>query len=249
MVEILTSLLETGMNQISSKLPGKLIFSKVWGSYSHNTQISSSDVDYLAIYECPPLDLLSLNPPPDTVDGTTPDFQAHEMRKFCTLLLKGNPGVVECLFTVDGYKGSKTWDSLLKLRHLFLNKVTLDSYLGYCNGQLKRLNNGSRLHTKGGEYNTKWAYHLIRLAMDAERISKRQEPLVWKNTGTAEHTLLMEIRDGQYTIDQIERMFTRIEGYIIENKESNNIPDSIPREQLNEWLVKERERCFLIDER
>jgi predicted nucleotidyltransferase len=79
--------------------PGNIIYAKIWGSHSHNTQLPTSDVDYLLVYAAPRDAILGLFKRPDTVDGTKPDFQAHEVGKFCELLIKGNPAIVEMLFT------------------------------------------------------------------------------------------------------------------------------------------------------
>jgi predicted nucleotidyltransferase len=177
--------------------------------------------------------MLSLHPPAETTDGKGPDFQAHEARKFAHLLLKGNPGVVECLFTEVGVNWGPEWARLLERRKMFLNTQTLKQYLGYCRGQLQRMDAGTRLHTKGGEFNTKWAYHMIRLAHDAERISKGQAPLVFK-TGD-EKALLMDVRAGKWGPDQLASMYREIEERIDAGKPWP-IPDSADENVLNEWL-------------
>ncbi len=196
-------------NVIKPRIPGYLVYSKVWGSHSHGTALPTSDVDYLAVYMLPMRELVSLRPGPDTVDGNKPDFQAHELGKFCSLLLKGNPGVVECLFTEEMQETTVIWELLREQREMFLNQQTLNQYIGYCKGQLQRLDAGTRLHTHGGEYNTKWAYHLIRLAMDALLIASGKHPQVMKDE--EETAILMRIRRGELEPSQIAEIWTDYE--------------------------------------
>jgi uncharacterized protein len=221
-------------DEILSRLPGRLLFAKIWGSHSHNTALPESDVDYLAVYACTPRQLLALHPAPETVSGNKPDFQAHEARKFASLLLKGNPGVVECLFTERDYIESPEWLALRKMRGSFLNEKTLHQYLGYCRGQLQRMSSGKSLHTAGSKFNTKWAYHMIRLALDAERISSGQAPVVWKEG--AEQALLMDIRRGVYNNPmQLKEMYETIEAHIDATKPWP-IPAGADEDLLNSWL-------------
>ena len=141
----------------SLPIPGRLIYAKIWGSHSHNTQTERSDVDYLAVYANTPQELLSLSPPRETWDHKKPDVQAHEVRKFARLLMKGNPGVIETLFTERGEYVTNEWQELRALRQSFLSRNVVKQYLGYAEGQMKRLLSHNSLHTKGGEYNEKWA--------------------------------------------------------------------------------------------
>lgn len=215
-------------------LPGRVLFAKIWGSHSHGTELPESDVDYLAVYACSPAELLGLSPPPDTVSKEAPDYQAHEARKFAALIRKGNPGVIECLFTERWFVDSPEWRALRELRTGFLNQTTLKQYLGYCRGQLHRLDAGTRLHTRGGKFNTKWAYHMVRLALDAERIAQGDPPVVFKEG--AENELLMEVRAGRYEPSELATMFQEIEARI-DGCKPWAIPERVEERSLNNWLM------------
>ncbi len=224
------------LDNFTAKLPGFVLYRKVWGSYGHGTQLPTSDVDYLAVYQLPTREIASLITGPQTVDGNKPDFQAHELGKFCALLLKGNPGVVECLFTAHMQETTPVWGLLRNQRATFINQTTLRQYLGYCDGQLHRLDAGTRLHSRGGEYNTKWAYHLIRIALDAERIAHGEPPIVLKE-GT-EQALLMQIRAGKFEPDAITSMYHEIKQRI--NAIKVSLPETADRKELDAWLWKRR---------
>lgn len=233
---------------IKSNLPGRPIFLKIWGSYSHNTNLPESgflgisDVDYLGVYASNLKSLISLNPPSDSIVQESLfdpiynkkyDLQAHEALKFANLLIKGNPGIVECLFTDFLYWESEEWEFLRSNKDRFLSQKVVEQYIGYAKGQLHRIKSEKSLHTKGGAYNTKWAYHMIRILDDGIRIARGEYPEVWKEG--LERYLLMEIRAGEYSKDEIyimvEERINKIESY-----KPYNLPEEGDRKLLNEWI-------------
>lgn len=217
-------------------IPGRLLYSKVWGSHSHGTQLPTSDVDYLAVYQVPTRTVLGLDPWSDTVDGKGPDFEAHEIGKFVQLLLKGNPGLVEMLFTTAWQATTPMWEALRLHRHTLINRATLGQYLGYCDSQLRRLQKGTRLHTAGGEYNTKWAYHLLRVAMNAELIARGEEPVVMEPGERLAQ--LMQVRAGAFSPRQIVEQFSAIRARI--DVDNPRLPETADRAFLGQWLWERR---------
>lgn len=220
-------------------MDGVLIFSKVWGSHSHNTHLPESDVDYLGVYQAHTHTLLGMYPPAETLEGKKPDFQVHEVGKFCTLLMKGNPGIVEMLFTERMFWAHTDFQELMRPenRKMFLTKTAVKQYLGYMQGQLRKLAHGSGLHAKGGTYTTKWAYHIVRLGEDALRIARGREPIVWKEG--LELDRLMKIRHGEWNQSMVEHFVTEIVRHIEEAKPWP-IPDEGNAAWLNDWLLRVR---------
>jgi len=223
-----------------TKLPGKIIFGKLWGSRSHNTELPTSDEDFLAVYVSSNKELLGMFPPPDTVDNPTdvkPDYQAHEVGKFCQLLLKGNPSIVEMLFTDRMCFDTPDWLTLKAYRKKFLSQVAVRQYLGYAEGQLKKLahhTGNAGLHTKGGKYSEKWAYHMVRLLWDAKRIAQGGEPVVWKEGLERDH--LMQIRMDLLTQEAVERL-AKSEIAAIDAMRPWKIPEEADKRLLNDWLL------------
>lgn len=219
------------LKSIRQELPGKMVYAKVWGSHSHNTGLPTSDIDFMGVYQVPTKTILGLDPYQESKVGKSPDYQFHETGKFCRLLLKGNPEVVETLFTEHWQVMTTAWEELRAIRETFLNQRTVKQYLGYCSGQLQRLLSGNRL-----VYNTEWAYHLIRLALDSRRIAIGLHPKIWKEGKEREH--LMAIRAGEYTHEQIEREFKDI----VNSIDISKLPIGPDIEKLNSWLLKQREK-------
>ncbi len=226
----------------SLDVPGKVIFAKVWGSHSHNTDLPSSDVDYAAVYVAPTARILSLQEPPDTVSREKPDCQAHELKKFCRLLLKGNPAILEMLYTEKMVYWTNEWEAVRQARRLFLSQQSVKQYLGYAQGQLNKLrkhNGDAGLHTKGGKYSEKWGYHIIRLLLDAQRIAEGGVPIVWKDGDEREQ--LMLIRTKKYGQDRIEEWASALIKHI-ENLKPWPLPEQGDEKWLNNWMLKIRQR-------
>jgi len=177
----------------------------------------------------------SLYPETETIVGEKPDFQAHEIKKFCELLLKGNQGIIEMLFTDKMCYVTPEWQQLIDNRDRFLSRKVVKQYIGYCQGQLKRLKNSTSLHTKSGQYNTKWAYHMIRLVTDAERIASGNAPVVWKEGD--ELRLLMDVRAGKFSKEDVENMANEKIERVVSIAESSELPKSGDAEFLNDWLI------------
>lgn len=231
------------ISEITARIPYPALFGKLWGSRSHNTHRPDSDYDFSGVYVVPTKQVLGLENYKETIekDGDEkPDFQFHEVRKFCGLLLKGNPSILEMLYTEREYVSTPEWDELRSIRDRFLSKSAVDSYVGYMKGQLSRLKKGGYLHTTGGEFNEKWAYHCVRLGMDARRIVWGNPPVVWKDTGSHEHALLMGIRSYKYGKEEVLAM---IEELLREIEATDcQLPEAGDAEALNSWLLEVRSR-------
>jgi len=174
--------------------PGQLVFARIAGSQSYNLAMPESDEDYFGIYAPPTEQLVGLHMPAYTLDGHEPDWVVHEVGKFCGLLLKGNPSIVEALWTDRNTYETSAWRELKRERRRLLSEHTVKQYIGYALGQLQKLSKGSYLHTTGGKPNNKWSCHLIRLLMDAGQIATGGEPVIWKED--TERSFLMSIREG-----------------------------------------------------
>jgi predicted nucleotidyltransferase len=218
--------------------PGRMLVWKVWGSHSHGTQTPASDIDYCGVYVLPTSKILGIYPPEDSIVGEKPDFQLHEAGKFCQLLLKGNPGIVEILFTEKLFERTGEWEMLRHYRRRFLSKKTVANYIGYAEGQLQKIVKGTSVHTKGGEPSEKWAYHLARLLNDSARILNGGEPEVWKSGAELER--LMKIRRGDIlpmrVVDDCKTEIFRQR----EHLKVSNLPEESDQAYLEEWLLKLR---------
>lgn len=233
----------------TKKFPGKLIFGKIWGSRSHHTEKPTSDWDYAGVYVVPTKILLGLQSYAQTVDNNKekkesnpdePDYAFHEAHKFCTLLLKGNFGILEMLWTEKMYVADPMWLELKAIRRKFLSQKAVRQYLGFAEGQLKQLiahEGKGGLHTKGGAFNEKWAYHIVRVLGDAMRIATGGDPEVWKEG--KERDFLMRIRAMEVTHDYIAGYISE-QLALIRGMEPWNLPKHGDEAALEDWLIRLR---------
>ena len=99
---------------------------------------------------------------------------------------------------------------------------------------MRRLFAGAYLHTSGGEYNEKWAYHLIRILLDARRIAQGGEPVVWKEGD--ERDLLMAIRNGACGREKVESLAKDLSAEVESLIEESALPDTGDQAFLDHWL-------------
>lgn len=230
-----------------STRPEEIMFLQVAGSQSYNLALpDSSDYDFLGVFVSNTEDILRLNPPRDHYDGNDPDFQLHEVGKFCHLLAKGNPTIIEVVFAspethIVAPPWRLEWSYLQMHRRQFLNQRTLKQYLGYAQGQYRRLVNHQPLHATGGQFNTKWAYHIIRLLKNALEIAKGKEPTIWWEG--QQRDFLMSIREGHYPQETVEGMMRSIIADI-EGLKPWKIPPEPDLEWIDSWLLEVRRIAY-----
>jgi uncharacterized protein len=225
--------------------PTTLLFAKVWGSYSHNCAVEGSDLDFVAIYAASTRDVLGLYPVKEGYEqkvamGAPHDLEAHEVAKFCRLLLKGGPAMLETLFTERLFYSTGSFEELRKGRSRFLSKRAIRQYVSYAQGQIARFRGNRSLHSKGGEATEKWAYHFARLVEDAERIATGEPPMVWKEGKSRDD--LMAIRNGTIAGSEVVADAERRIDALLRREREWRVPDEPDTAWLNDWLVELRRR-------
>jgi len=236
------------------KIEGSLLFSMVAGSHAYNLQRDEgSDLDYLAVYCAPPTQFWGLHQPPERVtskQGQIPDIQVIEAASFCNGLLNANPSFVEMLWSEhtswwekaedspqfqekqqrwrEGKDVEGSWDYLRANRRRFLTKELVKQYLGFARGQLKLV------ETKP-ETNKKKIYNALRLLLEAKRVIKGEEPLVWV-TGEQRDFLMSVRREEKDLQEYIEKGKALIKE--IEQEEPwPKLKECTEEEWLNDWLL------------
>lgn len=121
-------------------LKGKIIFLTLGGSYSYGTNVETSDVDIRGCALNSRSDLLGLSNFEQVVHTET-DTTVYSFNKLVSLLLNCNPNTIEMLgcrpeqYMVCTDIGRE----MIENRKLFLSKRAVNSFGGYANQQLRRL--------------------------------------------------------------------------------------------------------------
>ena len=112
------------------------------GSYAYGTNIESSDIDIRGITLNRKSDLIGLTQFEQYVDDNT-DTVIYTFNKMVNLLLSCNPNTIELLgLAPDNYLYlNDIGKMLLDNKRLFLSKRAIQSFGGYADAQLRRLQN------------------------------------------------------------------------------------------------------------
>lgn len=112
------------------------------GSHSYGTAREDSDVDLRAVTGLDKARVLGANADWETVDFKLTDTSIYSYKKFLQLILKGNPSIL-CLLGNDLedylYLSEEGRELVTNYTGLVLAKPVYDSFVGYSNGMLKRL--------------------------------------------------------------------------------------------------------------
>lgn len=160
----------------------KLILHGVVGSTAYNLAREGSDVDTLGIMMAPTEDFFRFRNITETVvrKDPHPDCTIHELSKFVSLIVKGNPTVIEALFMVNYHNIDEEGWALVANRSAFLShRAVKGSYLGYVDGQVKRLLKRGDFDPDMKKRREKHARHCYRLLVQAEQLITKGYMTLW----------------------------------------------------------------------
>lgn len=120
----------------------RIILLGLAGSYSYGTNNENSDIDIRGIVLNRKSDLVGLTSYEQYVDDHT-DTTIYTFNKIITLLLSCNPNTIELLgLNPEHYVYlNEIGKSLIEHSHLFLTKRAIQSFGGYADAQLRRMQN------------------------------------------------------------------------------------------------------------
>jgi predicted nucleotidyltransferase len=140
----------------------RVIYRCVVGSRAFGLDDEDSDTDLRGVY-LPPADLQwSLYGVPEQLEREETQEAYWELQKFLVLALKGNPNILECLYTPLVEFATPLAEELLAMRGAFLSRLVYQTYNGYVMSQFKRMQGDLRNH---GQVKPKHVMHLIRLLL------------------------------------------------------------------------------------
>ena len=224
------------MNKMNREIPKEvpkevlidnLILLGYRGSVAHNMYISSADpnsiddIDLMGVFLAPENFYIGLEQHKSKqtkeiskeIDGVMWDCVYYELRKFVKLLLKGNPNTLSLLWIKpEHYLIIKEFGAIiLQNRQIFLGKEILyRSFMGYANGQLKRMEHFAfkgymgkkrkHLVEKYG-YDTKNAAHLIRLLLMGIEVLETGRLKIFRNKDAK---MLLDIKTGKWSLKKVK---------------------------------------------
>lgn len=223
------------------------------GSVAYNVAQDTSDMDVHA-FCIPPLHMLF----PHTTGyirgfGKAPEnfetFQKHHMLlnsknydvlvysivKLFQLAYENNPNVLDILWVPDNcvLHMDNIGRYVRQNRRNFLSKAAYHKFRGYAYAQMKKLQQSPRkdLIEKYG-YDTKYAYHVIRLGLQCQQILEEGDMDLTRNA-----EVLKSIRRGEWTLERLEDRFLFLEKHLDELYVSSKLQYEPDFNFLNQILL------------
>lgn len=211
-----------------------VIYRCLVGSRAYGLSDNSSDEDRRGIYLPPAKMHWSLFGVPDLLENKETDECYWELQKFLTLALKGNPNILECLYSPVVEKVTELGKELLAIRSCFLSKLIYQTYNGYAIGQFKKMEQDLRNHSK-----IKWkhAMHLIRLLLcGIKALSEGEIPV---DVGQYRQKLL-SIKYEQMPWEEVNAWRLQLHKDFEQSFIQTNLPERPDYEKANSFLLKAR---------
>jgi len=210
----------------------RVIFRCVIGSRAYGLESEDSDTDRRGIY-LPPADLhWSLYGVPEQLENEEAQESYWELQKFLIMALKGNPNILECLYTPIVEHATPLAQELLDMRSVFLSRLVYQTYNGYVMSQFKRMQADIRNH---GQVKWKHVMHLIRLLLSGIHVL-REGSVPVDVAGYRED--LLAIKAGNMPWDEVERWRLRLHEQFDHALEQTKLPERPDYEWANHYLIK-----------
>ena len=227
------------------------------GSFAHGLATAESDHDYMGLYPDSPESLIGLEPQPGAVrerdrpEGVKSEPGDHEcthygLRHYASLAAAGNPTMLTLLFTPNLTVPDRI--GLQKNRDMFLSKRLAARHIGYADSMYARLTgkkaprtNRPELIAKHG-YDTKAAFHAIRLLMQGHEMLLRQTMTMPMTDLKREY--LLSVRNGEVPENQV---LADIEHWRDEIKDAEwltPLPEGPDYAKINKWLIDVHEEAW-----
>jgi len=139
------------------------------------------------------------------------DFTIYSIVKFFDLCMDNNPNMVDTLFVPQRCVlfASKIAQHVRDRRKMFLHKGSYHKFRGYAYSQLKKIESKSNSSNPKRQesidkfgFDVKFAYHIVRLALEAEYILINHDLDIEANS-----EILKSVRRGEWSFEKINQWF------------------------------------------
>jgi len=177
--------------------------------------------------------------------GETLDIETHEIRKFCYLLIKGNPNVHSHLWCRPEhyFVVSRSGRILLDQRNVFMSRMLFVSFAGYADQQFKRMEKFEKRGYMGTKreaivkehgFDIKNGAHCLRLLYGAIYLAHHGKLQVFLEEPAK--TIVMEVKRGLWSLEAIKRHADRLYHTFEVAKNQSKLPDQVDRDVINRIL-------------
>ncbi len=176
-------------------------------------------------------------------DGDTEwDFSVYSIIKYFSLVIGNNPNMLDTLWVASNHiiHMTEMAQHVRDNRRLFVHKGCYSKFRGYAMQQMHKIRskdkptNAKRLasYEKFG-YDTKYAMHLVRLMMECEQILETHDMDLAKDAA-----LYRKIRNGEWTLEYLEKWFSDKEKYLEELMNRTTIQPTVDDAVVKNLLLE-----------
>lgn len=234
----------------------RLVFLTEFGSAAYGTRVPGSDEDIRGIAVAPLTDMFGFSTPFEQYEQDHPDLVIYDIRKFMRLAVKGNPAILEILFTHPSswLFSHQIGLDLIRFRESFITVEAAFRFQKYALSRLpeieRTLKNGlewaakydagqivtppdpnptrAALIAKYG-YDTKEAMHAVRIIRMAKEMVEGKGVIVRRPDAEE----LVAIRNGSMEASQVID-YVKLMGAAVEDlAKTSKLPRKADRDQLD----------------
>ncbi|MGH9715443.1 MAG: DNA polymerase beta superfamily protein [Candidatus Acidiferrales bacterium] len=227
-----------------------LIQAFIGGSQLHGAKVQGTDdTDWYGVFIEPPQKMIGLDRDEFFVfttggqaGGNGPhdvDVCLYSLRKWAGMAAKGNPSALHFVFATPRFS-LPSWDRVVQQRSVFASKVHLKPFLKFADDQMARLcgrKGQKNIHRAALEkqhgYDTKYAMHIIRLYLEAREYMEAGQI----SLPNPRVDLLVDIRQGKYTLMEIEQMGKELQAEAEGAQKTSALPEKVDIGAVTELIA------------
>jgi len=258
MSSIIKSLIENGAVAAPKFFSSNIIYEVVTGSFSYGITVDESDTDIVGIVMNHKSDyfpslaghLNGFGPPYEgfkswqqhhvEFGGKSYDLTVYGLANWFTLLVGANPNLLDVLYSPLFCVRINTPISqhIRANKSLFLSRKAIHTFIGYGYSQLKRIENKDKIGKRAEliarhSFDTKYASHLVRLALQAEQLMLEGDMDLIRNAAT-----LKAIRNGEWSEEQVKQFFYDKEKYLLGLGDKSPLPHTPDMDKIKTILIE-----------
>jgi len=242
-------------------LPSNIHYEVIMGSEAYGVSSNDSDIDIYG-FCIPPKDMIfphlrgeipgfgnqikrfeqyQEHHIKDPDKGKEYDCSVYSIVKYFQLCMENNPNMIDSLFVPERcvLHITRIGQMIREKRKMFLHRGAKQKYIGYSFSQLHKMKiegyqPGSKRAANVEKYGleTKFAYHVLRLAMQAEQILLEGDLDLERN-----REILKAVRRGEKSMEDINEWFSQKEKYLDKLYEESTLRHSPDEGAIKQLLL------------
>lgn len=170
------------------------------------------------------------------------DIAIYSIVKYFNLCLENNPNMIDSLFTPRRcvIHSTPVSEHVRENRRIFLHKGAFHKFRGYSFAQMTKIRNKTNSSNEKRKatidnygFDLKFAYHVVRLALEAEQILMHYDLDLERD-----REILKSIRRGEWSLEQLESWFQEKEKALETLYVNSRIPDAPDENGVKKILME-----------